>query len=122
MIYLPKATFALCYYSKMLVYRKKKKTAKKNRLDPRTQYKTSLSFVVIYQGQVTFKWPSALSEIGLERIEHTHNIHRVASRARDSFINQLHINKRHTATQTFSNLSVIINVVLWIMLFFLFLF
>lgn len=54
-------------------------------------YKTSLSFVVIYQGQLIFKWPSALSKIGL--IEYTHNIHRVASCAKDSFVKQLHIKK-----------------------------
>lgn len=34
------------------------------------QYKTGLSFVVIYQGQVTFKWPSALSKIGLKLREY----------------------------------------------------
>lgn len=50
------------------------------------RYKTGLSFVVIYQWQVTFKWPSALSKIGLRLIEYTHYIHRVASCAKDSFV------------------------------------
>lgn len=96
MICLSKTIFVFYYYSKMFVYRKNN-----NPECPysRMQYKTSLSFVVIYQGQVTFKWPSALSKIRLKLIEYTHNIQRVASCAKYSFVNQLHIIKRNTATQ-----------------------